>query len=100
MDVVFVPFLGLLIKILEIYGFFLSGYIILGWLEFFGVVNRYNNFVYTIHNFLFSIIEPALRPIRRFVPLFGSVDLSPIVLIMGIYFIENVLISIIKKFPM
>jgi YggT family protein len=56
-------------------------YAILSWLIAFNVVNTYNQFVRTVNNTLAQIFEPMLRPIRRFVPALGGVDLSSFILI-------------------
>ena len=63
------------------------GSAILSWLVVFNVVNVRNRFVYQLGRFLDAITEPALRPIRRVVPLLGGIDLSPIVLIFGLQFL-------------
>ena len=52
----------------------------------FGVLDTRNRVVWTIGDFLYRITEPALRPIRRIVPAFGSVDISPIILLVVIWF--------------
>jgi YggT family protein len=64
---------------------------ILSWLLAFNVLNSHNRVVYTISDFLYRVTEPALRPIRRFVPLMGGVDLAPLVLILLLYFVRMVL---------
>ena len=61
---------------------------ILSWLVVFNVVNVRNRFVYQLGRFLDAITEPALRPIRRIIPLIGGIDLSPIVLILALQFIQ------------
>lgn len=61
---------------------------ILSWLIAFNVINSHNRLVYTIGDFLYRITEPALRPIRRFVPLLGGVDISPVVLLLILWFIQ------------
>lgn len=61
---------------------------VLSWLTAFGVVNPYNRFVRAVIDTLGRITEPALRPIRRMLPNMGAVDLSPLVLIFLIYFIQ------------
>lgn len=61
---------------------------ILSWLVAFNVINAYNQFVQTVLVFLRRISEPALRPIRRFMPDLGGVDISPILLILLIQFIR------------
>tara|TARA_Y100001936_G_scaffold254141_1_gene325568 strand:- start:5573 stop:5875 length:303 start_codon:yes stop_codon:yes gene_type:complete len=64
---------------------------ILSWLIAFNVINTSNQLVYTITDFLYRITEPALRPIRRVIPNFGGIDISPIVLILGLIFLQMVL---------
>ena len=64
---------------------------ILSWLVAFNVVNVRNQFISTVGNFLYRVTEPMLRPIRRYVPDFGGVDVSPVILILMIYFIRSVL---------
>ena len=61
---------------------------ILSWLVAFNVINAYNQFVQTVLVFLRRISEPALRPIRRFMPDLGGVDISPIILILFIQFVR------------
>ena len=55
------------------------------------MINRSNQFVYTIGNVLYRLTEPALRPIRRFMPNLGGIDLSPIVLLLLIFFLRNLI---------
>ena len=61
---------------------------ILSWLVAFNVINAYNQFVQTVLVFLRRVTEPALRPIRRFMPDLGGVDISPIILILLIQFLR------------
>ena len=61
---------------------------ILSWLVAFNVINAYNQFVQMVLVFLRRLTEPALRPIRRFMPDLGGVDISPIILILLIYFLR------------
>jgi YggT family protein len=74
------PLIGLLSELIWIYELLLIAQAILSWLLAFGVVNRYNRAVATISDFLYRITEPALRPIRSFLPNLGGVDISPIIL--------------------
>ena len=62
---------------------------ILSWLTAFNVINTSNQFVSTVQYFLYRITEPALRPIRRFLPDLGGIDISPIVLILFIFFVRS-----------
>jgi len=68
---------------------------ILSWLIAFNVVNTSNRFVYTIGDALWRLTEPALRPIRRFMPNLGGIDISPVILILVLYFAEMVLGNIL-----
>ena len=67
---------------------------ILSWLVHFGVVNPRNQFVRMIGEFLWRISEPALRPIRRFLPNLGGIDISPVILILGLIFLQRVLLEL------
>jgi YggT family protein len=66
---------------------------ILSWLLAFNVVNPRNPFVNTVAHALYRLTEPLLNPIRRFLPGLGGLDLSPVVLILLLIFLENLLIE-------
>ena len=70
---------------------------ILSWLIAFNVVNTSNRFVYTVGDALWRLTEPALRPIRRFMPNLGGIDISPVILILILYFAEMVLGNILVQ---
>jgi YggT family protein len=74
--------------VLSFYWWLVIASAIFSWLYAFNVINSNNQFVGMIGKFLYDITEPALRPIRRVLPAFGSVDLSPIVLLLGIGFLQ------------
>ena len=84
-------FLGLLDIVLELYVWLLVIWVIVSWLVAFDVVNTRNRFVYLVSDFLFRITEPVLRPIRRRVPNLGGLDISPVILILGIWFIRSLM---------
>ncbi len=65
---------------------------IFSWLIAFNVVNTRNQLVYSIADMLYRVTEPALRPIRRFIPNLGGIDISPVILILFLMFITNVII--------
>ena len=67
--------------------------VVLSWLVGFNVVNTRNRFVYLVGDFLHRVTEPALRPIRRMVPNFGGIDVSPMVLLVALYFVRLLLIQ-------
>ena len=85
--------LNLLLLVIRIYIWLLIAQAILSWLLAFGVVNRYNRGVAVIGDFLYRITEPALRPIRSFLPSFGGIDISPIILILILYFISDLIVE-------
>jgi YggT family protein len=64
---------------------------ILSWLVAFNVINIYNEFVRSIWNALNALTEPLLRPIRQMLPNMGGIDISPIVLILLIYLIQDII---------
>jgi YggT family protein len=84
-------FLNLLNTIITIYVWLLIAQAIMSWLLAFGVINRYNRAVSMIGDMLWRLTEPALRPIRRFLPDLGGIDISPVVLILLLYFIRNLM---------
>jgi YggT family protein len=79
----------LLFYLLQFFVYLLIAQAIMSWLLAFNVVNYRNQFVRMVWEFLARITEPLLRPIRRFLPSFGGIDLSPLVLIMIIYFLQH-----------
>lgn len=98
MDVILVPLVNVILIALNLYWWAVVLYVLLEWLEHFNVINRYNQFVYNMHTFLFRVVEPVLVMIRRVVPRMGSIDLSPLVLILLIVFIEGVIARLTLKF--
>jgi YggT family protein len=85
--------ISLFLTVVHIYIYVLIASAILSWLVAFNVVNTRNRFVYTVGDFLYRATEPALRPIRRFVPLLGGVDVSPVVLILLLIFLQNLIVE-------
>ncbi len=81
----------LLGQIISLYQFVIIAGAILSWLVAFNVVNPRNQFVAGIGRFTYAVTEPALRPIRKIIPSFGGVDLSPIVLLLGLEFLRRIL---------
>ena len=89
------PLIQVLIMGLEIYKWLLIVSIVLSWLVAFEIVNMRNRYVYMVGNALNRLTEPALRPIRRFMPNLGGIDLSPIVLFLAIWFVQQVLANVL-----
>lgn len=67
---------------------------ILSWLILFNVVNTRNQIVYAIADTLYKLTEPLLRPIRRVLPDLGGIDISPIILIIGLMFLRNLMFEV------
>jgi YggT family protein len=88
--------LDVILIALQLYIYLLIAAVIVSWLIAFNVVNTRNQFVAMVADFLFKITEPALRPIRRFMPNLGGIDISPVILILIIILIENVIIYYIR----
>jgi YggT family protein len=82
----------LIARILDFYSWVVIAWVVLSWLISFNVVNTRNRFVYVVSDVLYRITEPALRPIRRILPAFGGLDLSPLVLLLIIWFLKEFLI--------
>ena len=83
--------LDIVLIVLDLYVWLLIASAILSWLIAFNVVNTRNQFVASVAEFLYRITEPALAPIRRFMPSLGGLDISPIILILIIMFIQRVI---------
>ena len=88
-----ISLLSLLIQIINLFQFILIVYIIGTWLINFNVINTNNRFVYTIMEAMYRLCEPSLNFVRRYLPAFGSIDLSPIVVYLGLWFIKSLLIE-------
>jgi len=83
----------LLIDLIDIYVWIVIAGAVLSWLIAFNVVDPRNQIVGTIGNFLHRVTEPALAPIRRILPDLGGIDLSPVVLIIGLFVIQRILLA-------
>ena len=98
MDVILGPLFAILSVAVRLYMWVVVIAVILSWLVNFNVINTTNRFVYMVMSFFYGITEPALRKIRRFIPNFGGFDLSPIVSIFALAFLENVLKNLAFRF--
>ena len=78
----------LVLQILKIYTYVVIANVIISWLVAFNVLNTSNRFVYSILEFTYKLTEPFLNRIRRFLPNLGAFDISPIILLLLIWFIE------------
>jgi YggT family protein len=87
--------LDVVLLALRLYVWLLIAAAVLSWLVAFNVVNTRNQVVATIGDFLYRITEPVLRPIRSIMPNLGGIDISPVILILIIFFIESVIVRYI-----
>ena len=78
----------LVLQILKIYSYIVIANVVISWLVAFNVLNTQNRFVYSILEFTYKLTEPFLNRIRRFIPNLGAFDISPIILLLLIWFIE------------
>ena len=81
----------LISQLIEIFIWFLIAQAILSWLIAFNIINTHNNIVSLIGTFLYKVTEPLLKPIRKFLPDFGGIDISHIILIILLIFFRNLL---------
>ncbi|MGD9738632.1 MAG: YggT family protein [Bauldia sp.] len=79
--------------LLRLYVYVLIASAVFSWLYAFGVINARNQAVNVIGQFLYAVTEPVLRPIRRVLPNMGGIDLSPVVVVLIIIFIQMVIIG-------
>lgn len=82
------PFIWLIVTIIDIYWWIVIATVIISWLLAFNVVNIHNSFVRQIVDVLARLTEPLLEPIRRYLPSLGGLDLSPLVLLLALSFLQ------------
>jgi len=78
----------LVLQILKLYSYVVIANVLISWLIAFNVLNTQNRFVYSILELTYRLTDPILIRIRRFLPNLGSLDISPIILLLLIWFIE------------
>ena len=84
----------LLDSIITIYLWIIIINAILSWLVAFNILNTQNRFVFSILDTTYTLTDPALNKIRRFIPMFGSIDISPVILILLLMFLRNIIFEI------
>ncbi|MCB1482481.1 MAG: YggT family protein [Rhodobiaceae bacterium] len=90
MSAIFASLANVILIAIQLYIWLLIASAVLSWLIAFNVVNTRNQFVAAIADFLWRVTEPALRPIRNFMPNLGGIDISPVILILILIFIQGV----------
>ena len=83
--------LDVILLVLQLYTYVIIIVAIMSWLVAFNVINIYNNVVRVIWDSLNAVTEPALRPIRRMLPSFNGLDLSPLVLLLLIFLLQDII---------
>ena len=78
----------LVLQVLKLYSYVVIANVIISWVVAFNVLNTSNRFVYAILDFTYRLTEPILNKIRRFLPNLGALDISPIIFLLLIWFIE------------
>jgi YggT family protein len=86
----------LLIRLLDIYLWAVVVAVMLSWLIAFGVLNLKNKGVYVVCNFLNNVTRPPILFLRRFVPPLGGIDVTPMIVIFGIYLIQGILLRLMQ----
>ena len=84
----------LLDSVITIYLWIIIINAILSWLVAFNVLNTQNRFVFSVLDVTYKLTDPALSKIRRFIPMFGSIDISPVILILILMFLRNIIFEI------
>ena len=83
-----IAFYFLVLQILKLYSYVVITNVIVSWLIAFNILNTHNRIVYSILELTYRLTDPFLNQIRRFLPNFGAIDISPIILLLLIWFIE------------
>ena len=84
----------LLDSIITIYIWIIIINAILSWLVAFNILNTQNRFVFSVLDTTYKLTDPALNKIRRFIPTFGSIDISPVILILLLMFLRNLIFEV------
>ncbi|MBU6442359.1 MAG: YggT family protein [Alphaproteobacteria bacterium] len=83
------PFIWLIEELLWLYTMVVIAAVVMSWLVSFGVINTYNHFARSLVQFLDALTEPLFRQVRRVLPPIGGLDLSPLIVLVGIMFLQK-----------
>lgn len=83
--------IDLILILLNLFNWVLIASVILSWLVAFNIINTHNRVIYMVGDFVDRLTAPVLRPIRRVVPNFGGLDVSPLIALLAIWFIETLI---------
>jgi YggT family protein len=85
-------------NVIDIYIWLLIASVVLSWLVAFNIINTRNRLVYMVGDFLHRLTEPLLRPIRGLLPSMGGLDISPVILILALYFVRDLVSQYLRPF--
>ena len=86
------PIVALLLLLLDIYWWIVLAAVVVSWLVALGLLNVYNHLARSIIRALEALTEPVFRPIRKVIPPIGGLDLSPLIVLIAIWFLQYVLV--------
>ena len=86
------PIIALLLLVLDLYWWVVVIAVVVSWLVAFGVLNTYNEFARSLVRALAALTEPVFRQIRRIIPPIGGLDLSPLIVLIAIWFLQYLLV--------
>lgn len=89
--------LWLIDQIIWIYIIIIIAMVVLSWLIAFNVVNPHNSFVRQVRYALYRLTEPLLGPIRRVMPDLGGIDISPMILLIGLLFVRKLIFELVPR---
>jgi YggT family protein len=82
------PFIWLILEIITLYTYVVIAAVIVSWLIAFGVINTYNRWARAIVQFLDAATEPVFRQVRKVIPPIGGLDISPLIVLIGLQFLS------------
>jgi len=82
------PFVWLVLTLIDIYTWVVIAAVVMSWLVAFGVINTYNQFARSVVNLLDALTEPVFRQVRRVIPPIGGLDISPLIVLIGLQFLS------------
>jgi YggT family protein len=92
-----IELLGFIRYLISLYTYVVIASVVFSWLIAFGVIDYRNNFVRSLGQAFDAVTEPLLRPIRNVMPNLGAIDISPLVLLLGCFFVQDVIIPNLAK---
>jgi len=92
------PIFSLILLLLDLYWWVILAAVVASWLVTFGVINGYNPVARSVLRFLDALTEPVFRQVRRILPPIGGLDASPIIVFIGVWFLEQVIVWLATRY--